>query len=142
MRNIDEIRKLRAQVQDLQYEIGRRNKKIGEQGKEIRLLRERLDHANEGNRQTQQLVDAVLMAVVEAHGVDAEDPDKPGMVLGKRLTVPGFSASEIREKYELHARKDMESDTYVLGIMPREEAPCEEAEPAQEDPEEKGAGEA
>lgn len=138
MRNIDEIRKLRAQVQDLQYEIGRRNKKIGEQGKEIRLLRERLDHANEGNRQTQQLVDAVLMAVVEAHGVDAEDPDRSGVVLGKRLTVPGFSASEIRGKYELHARKDMESDTYVLGIMPREEA----AEPAPEDPEEKGADEA
>ena len=48
--------------------------------------------------------------------------EETGAELGHRLTVPMFSLREMRQKYEVHARRDEEAKTYVLGIVPREVA--------------------
>ena len=62
--------------------------------------------------------DAVLTAVVLEHGERAMDPDAPEMALGWRLAVPRFSVKEMREKYEIHARRG-EDGKYILGVMER-----------------------
>ena len=80
--------------------------------------REALAQADAGNQETQALVDAVLTAVVLEHGERAMDPDAPETALGWRLAVPFFSVKEMREKYEIHARRG-EDGKYILGVMER-----------------------
>ena len=80
--------------------------------------REALAQADVGNQETQALVDAVLTAVVLEHGEQAMDPDAPETALGWRLAVPFFSVKEMREKYEIHARRG-EDGKYILGVMER-----------------------
>ena len=46
------------------------------------------------------------------------DPDAPETALGWRLAVPRFSVKEMREKYEIHARRG-EDGKYILGVMER-----------------------
>lgn len=119
-RNVDKIKRL-------EHELGRYQKKVTDQAKEINGLRKMLCQANAGNQETQTLVDAVLTAAVLAYGEAAADPDAPEKVLGWRLSLPHFSVREMREKYELHARKDEEKDLYILGVAERrtEEATAE-----------------
>lgn len=112
-RNVDKIKRL-------EHELGRYQKKVADQARELGALRAELDKANAGNKETQAAVDAVLTAVVLGHGVQVEDPDQPGKVLGWRLVVPHFSVSEMQEKYEIHARRGEEADSYVLGVIPRQ----------------------
>ena len=99
-RNVDKIKRL-------EHELGRWRKKVADTAKENEKLREAL-----------ALVDAVLTAVVLEHGERAMDPDAPETALGWRLAVPFFSVKEMREKYEIHARRG-EDGKYILGVMER-----------------------
>lgn len=101
-RNVDKIKRL-------EHELGRWRKKVADTAKENEKLREALAQADVGNQETQALVDAVLTAVVLEHGERA---------LGWRLAVPFFSVKEMREKYEIHARRG-EDGKYILGVMER-----------------------
>ncbi|MEA4932594.1 MAG: hypothetical protein VB071_03255 [Lawsonibacter sp.] len=112
-RNVDKIKRL-------EHELGRYQKKVADQGKELQTLQDALEEANVGNQQTQAAVDAVLTAVVLEHGVVAEDPDT-GAAMGWRLEVPLFDVRVMRETYEIHARRDKTAGTYVLGVTKREE---------------------
>lgn len=120
-RNVDKIKKLT-------HELGRYRKKVTDQAREIGKLREQLKSADAGNQETQALVDALLTAIVLEHGERVTDPDEPENVLGGRLTVHRFAVQEIRERYEIHARKDAERDLYVLGVVERLEATGDGAE--------------
>ena len=91
---------------------------MADTAKENEKLREALVQADAGNQETQALVDAVLTAVVLEHGERAMDPDAPETALGWRLAVPFFSVKEMREKYEIHARRG-EDGKYILGVMER-----------------------
>ena len=110
-RNVDKIKRL-------EHELGRWRKKVADTAKENEKLREALAQADVGNQETQALVDAVLTAVVLEHGERAVDPDAPETALGWRLAVPFFSVKEMREKYEIHARRG-EDGKYILGVMER-----------------------
>lgn len=112
-RNVDKIKRL-------EHELGRYKKKVSDQDVVLRKLHNELMDAHKGNQETQAAVDAVLTAVVLGHGVVAEDPDEPGKVLGWRLAVQHFTVNEMREKYEIRTRRDEESDSYVLGVVPRQ----------------------
>lgn len=110
-RNVDKIKRL-------DHELGRYRKKVADQDRELKELRRELEEACAGNRETQDAVDAVLTAVTLAHGVQAEDPDA-GEAIGWRLAVPYFDIREMRETYEIHARRDEETASYVLGVASR-----------------------
>ncbi len=112
-RNVDKIKRL-------EYELGRYRKKVADDGKEIDHLRKMLVQANKGNQETQAMVDAILTAVALHYGEDAVDPDDESKVLGKRLTLPRFNFLEMRSRYEVHARKDGETDGYVIGVVERD----------------------
>lgn len=111
-RNVDKIKRL-------EHELGRYKKKVEDDGKEIERLRKLLYQANKGNQETQAMVDALLTAVTLLLGEDAVDPDDESKVLGKRLTIPRFNFAEMRSRYEIHARKDEETNTYIIGVAER-----------------------
>ena len=108
----------RDKIKQLEHELGRWKKRADDLSGEIKRLKEALGQAIAGNRETQSLVDAVLTAVVLAKGERATDPDDPGKKLGWRLILPRFSAKEMREKYEIHARRDKDG-AYILGVSER-----------------------
>ncbi len=112
-RNVDKIK-------NLKHELGRYRKKVTDNAKEIDHLRKLLTQARKGNQETQAMVDALLTAVTLHYGVDAVDPDDESKVLGKRLTLPRFSFLKMRSRYEVHARKDKETDEYVIGVVERD----------------------
>lgn len=112
-RNADRIKKLR-------YELGRRDKKIADQERELAELRDLLEQGNAGSRETQAAVDALMTAAVLACGTEARDPDRPEAVLGKRLELPVFNVRELLERYEIHARRDGSKMAYVLAVAPRQ----------------------
>ena len=103
-RNVDKIKRL-------EHELGRWRKKVADTAKENEKLREALAQADVGNQETHALV-------VLEHGERAMDPDAPETALGWRLAVPFFSVKEMREKYEIHARRG-EDGKYILGVMER-----------------------
>ena len=110
-RNIDKIKRL-------EHELGRYRKKVMDQGTTIQEQHKALMQADNGNRETQMLVDAVLTAATLACGTAARDQDT-GEDIGWRLALPMFDIKEIREKYEIRARRDEQAQTYVLGVVPR-----------------------
>lgn len=111
-RNVEKIKRL-------EHELGRYRKKVADDEKEIGRLRGLLAQADRGNRDTQAMVDAILTAVTLKCGEDARDPDDESKVLGKRLILPRFNFLDMRTKYEIHARKDEETDGYIIGVVER-----------------------
>ena len=114
MRNVDKIK-------SLEKELGKYQKKVAYQGKLLRKLRDELERSHAGAIQLQAAADGLLTAVALEFGEIVRD-EETGAELGHRLTVPMFSLRERRQKYEVHARRDEEAKTYVLGIVPREVA--------------------
>ena len=114
MRNVDKIK-------GLEKELGKYQKKVADQGKLLRKLRDELERSHAGAIQLQAAADGLLTAVALEFGEIVRD-EETGAELGHRLTVPMFSLREMRQKYEVHARRDEEARTYVLGIVPREGA--------------------
>lgn len=106
MRNVDRIR-------EMEKEIGRRDKKILDQGRELEELRREAAALRKGSAEVQRLVDALLATVVMSCGERATDPDS-GEELGWRLQVPGFDVGETLGRYEVHTRRSKEG--YVIGV--------------------------
>lgn len=100
-------------------EMGRYRKKIADQEKRIKILESNLQSAQTGMIEMQSMVDALLSTITLHHGEKAIDVES-GKEIGWRLTVPIFDVAQIREKYEIHARKDFEQEAYVIGVAPRE----------------------
>lgn len=110
---------MKRNVDRVEHELGRWQKKAADEEKENQRLRTLLEQANEGNRQTQIMVDALLTAVTLRCGEDAIDPDDPGKVLGKRLVLSCFDVLELRRRYEIHTRRDNEKLEYIIGVVER-----------------------
>ena len=111
-RNVDKIKRL-------EHELGRYRKKVADDAKETERLRKKLEQANKGNQEIQAMVDALMTAITLQCGEDAVDPDDTSKVLGKRLVLPRFNFLEMRTRYEVHARKDAVSDSYIIGVAER-----------------------
>lgn len=122
-RNVDEIERLK-------HELGRYQKKVTDQARELDCLRKQLRQAEAGSWEVQLLMDAVLTAAALRHGERATDPDAPERTLGWRLEIPRFSARELREKYELRVLEDAEKRSYILGVVER----CDGSEEMRVDP--------
>ena len=117
MRNVDRVR-------ELEREVGRRDKKILDQGRELEELRREAAALRKGSGEVQRAVDALLAVVTREKGEQAEDPDT-GRQLGWRMAIPAFDVEEINRRYEVHARRD--GEFYVIGVAEREGTPLAEA---------------
>ena len=107
-RNVDKVRRL-------EKELGRWQKKVLDQRKELEKLRKTEETAREAALETGRLLDGILTALALTLGERAEDPDS-GEALGWRLSVPAFTLEETETHYEIQARRDS-GGGYVIGVM-------------------------
>ncbi len=112
-KNVDKLK-------HLERELGRFRKKAEDQNKELRRLKASLEEANTGSQQTQSAMDAILTALALQYGQKVTNPEQPDLVLGFRLHIPACNIPELRNHYEVHARRDHETDGYVVGVVPRQ----------------------
>lgn len=117
-RNVDKIKRL-------EKEIGRYKKKVADQAKENEKLRQSLKLAHDGNAQTQRAVDALMAQVAITYGEVVTD-EETGEKLGYSLSLPAFSVDETLAEFEVRARRDVEKNQYVVGVVPREIRPAED----------------
>lgn len=104
--------------------------KIKELEKELGRWKKHCDDLCEiGKRQAEQVdrakvlsaaIDAILTQTALTYGEDAVDPDT-GKIIGKRLTLPEVDIKALREKYEVHARKDGVTKEYIIGVGLRDD---------------------
>lgn len=113
-RNVDKIKRL-------EHELGRYRKKVADQAKETKKLRQKVADADVGSAQLQAMVDAVLTAVALEYGLHVTDEEASGEELGWRLSLPLVDVAELRRRYEIHARKNA-SGGVTIGVMEREAA--------------------
>ena len=106
---------LSESIKRLEKELGRWQKKVRDQRKELERLRQAEEDARQAVLGTGRLLDGILTALALHLGERAEDPDT-GEALGWRLTVPGFDLAETEEKYEVRARRDS-GGGYVVGVL-------------------------
>ena len=96
-------------------EVGRYRKKIFDQENRMKVLENNLQSAQTGMIEMQMMIDALLSNIVIHHGEKSTDA-KSGEELGWRLSVPLFDVAQTRKDFDIHARKDFEQGTYVIGV--------------------------
>lgn len=121
MRNVDKVRHLEKEKASLEHELGRWKKKVEDQQKELAYAMQELEEVRSGSYEVQEMVDSILTVATLRFGEKAFDPDEPGKYLGVRMALPTFEVRAVREKYQIHARYDAETDCYVIGVVEREE---------------------
>ena len=94
-------------------------RKIADQKKKIDILKEELDKHQRGSLEIQRMIDALLSTVAIHHGEKAFDDDGKKEI-GWRLEIPLFDVDSTLREYEIHARKDTDRGTYVIGVAHRE----------------------
>lgn len=110
MRNVDEIKKLKN-------EIARRDKKIADQGAEIKKYKDIADMSQSGMAEINATVDSLLAQLAVKYGEVVSDDD--GKAIGFRLALPKYDVSDTLKTYEVKAQRDKDGN-YIVGVMTRE----------------------
>ena len=109
MRNIDKIK-------DLEHEMGRYRKKVNDQSIQIADLEAKIRLYEEGARQTNTLVDAIMAAVANKYGIvvrgEAEE------VIGYRLELDDFAVDRMMDRFQVNSQK--RGTQYIIGAMLKE----------------------
>lgn len=110
MRNIDKIK-------NLETELGRCRKKVNDQSIEIADLKAKIRLFEEGARQTNVLVDAIMAAVASKHGIVVHGEDEE--VIGYRLELDDFAVDRMMDRFQVHSQK--RGKQYIIGAMLKED---------------------
>ena len=100
-------------------ELGRWQKKVKDQGRQIEALKQRLAAADAGAMEMNNVLTAILSQVAVRYGQPEPDPENPASPLGWRLELPMLDVAETLGKYEQHARRDTVKGLYIIGVVPR-----------------------
>lgn len=100
-------------------ELGRWQKKVKDQGRQIEVLKQRLAAADAGAMEMNNVLTAILSQVAVRYGQPEPDPEDPASPLGWRLELPMLDVAETLGKYEQHARRDTAKGLYIIGVVPR-----------------------
>lgn len=109
MRNIDKIK-------DLEYELGRHRKKINDQSIQMADLEAKVRLFEEGARQTNVLVDALMAAVAQKYGIVVRGEDDEA--IGYRLELDDFAVDRMMDRFEVSSQK--RGTQYIIGAMLKE----------------------
>ena len=109
MRNIDKIK-------DLEHELGRYRKKINDQSIQIADLEAKVRLFEEGARQTNVLVDALMAAVAQKYGIVVRGEDDEA--IGYRLELDDFAVDRMMDRFEVSSQK--RGTQYIIGAMLKE----------------------
>lgn len=100
-------------------ELGRWQKKVKDQMRQIEALKQRLAAADAGAMEMNNVLMAILSQVAVRYGQPEPDPENPAAPLGWRLELPMLDVAETLGKYEQHARRDTVKGLYIIGVVPR-----------------------
>ena len=106
MRNVDKIKRL-------EHEIGRYRKKVADDAKEKRELKDQLEAFQSGSNQVHMLV-----CMAQTYGVKVTD-NETGEELGWRLELAQKPDTQLLQRYEVRTRAG-ENGGYTVGVLPRE----------------------
>lgn len=109
MRNIDKIK-------DLEHELGRYRKKINDQSIQIADLEAKVRLFEEGARQTNVLVDALMAAVAQKYGIVVRGEDDEA--IGYRLELDDFAVDRMMDRFQVSSQK--RGTQYIIGAMLKE----------------------
>lgn len=109
MRNIDKIK-------DLEHELGRYRKKINDQSIQMADLEAKVRLFEEGARQTNVLVDALMAAVAQKYGIVVRGEDDEA--IGYRLELDDFAVDRMMDRFEVSSQK--RGTQYIIGAMLKE----------------------
>lgn len=109
MRNIDKIK-------NLEHEMGRYRKKVNDQSIQIADLEAKIQLYEEGARQTNVLVDALMAAVAQKYGITVRDEND--YLIGFRLELDDFAVDRMMDRFEVSSQK--RGTQYIVGAMLKE----------------------
>ena len=109
MRNIDKIK-------DLEHELGRYRKKINDHSIQMADLEAKVRLFEEGARQTNVLVDALMAAVAQKYGIVVRGEDDEA--IGYRLELDDFAVDRMMDRFEVSSQK--RGTQYIIGAMLKE----------------------
>ena len=109
MRNIDKIK-------DLEHELGRYRKKINDQSIQMADLEAKVRLFEEGARQTNVLVDALMAAVAQKYGIVVRGEDDEA--IGYRLELDDFAVDRMMDRFQVSSQK--RGTQYIIGAMLKE----------------------
>ena len=110
MRNVDKIK-------GLEHELGRYRKKVNDQSIQIADLHAKIRTFEEGARQTNVLVDALMAAVAQKYGIVVRGDDD--YVIGYRLELDDFAVDRMMDRFEVHSQK--RGSQYIVAAMLKED---------------------
>lgn len=110
---------MNKQDESQKKELGRWQKKVKDQGRQIEALKQRLAAADAGAMEMNNVLTAILSQVAVRYGQPEPDPENPASPLGWRLELPMLDVAETLGKYEQHARRDTAKGLYIIGVVPR-----------------------
>ena len=97
----------KQRIKQLEHELGRYQKKVGDQAKEAAKLRDELKTATEAAGQMAMSFDAALIQSALSCGEKIHD-EESGDFIGWRLEIPKIKPRELKEKYKVSAWADEE----------------------------------
>lgn len=109
MRNVDKIK-------GLEHELGRYRKKVNDQSIQIADLEAKIRVFEEGARQTNVLVDALMAAVAQKYGIVV--PGEDGYPIGFRLELDDFAVDRMMDRFEVQAQR--RGSQYIIGATLKE----------------------
>ena len=110
---------MKKQDEAQKKELGRWQKKVKDQGRQIEALKQRLAAADAGAMEMSSVLTAILSQVAVRYGQPEPDPENPASPFGWRLELPMLDVAEALGKYEQHARRDTAKGLYIIGVVPR-----------------------
>ena len=109
MRNVDEIKRLK-------HEIGRYRKKVADQQKENRELREQLEAFQAGMRELNMASDMILARTAMDYGEEVHD-DQSGEIIGRRLRLGERITAALLDEVKVVSRFDRKERCYIVEAM-------------------------
>lgn len=115
-RNSDKIKRL-------QHDLGRYVKKVQDQEKIIKDQGMTIAQFENGNKELNRLVNALLIQMALFHGREVRDfegEDADGAKLGWQFAIPIFDAGKLTKEYDVKARKDEKLNQYIIGVIKKD----------------------
>lgn len=114
MRNVDKIKQL-------QHELGRYEKKVADQAKEIARLQEREAELGRAITEISRQANAFRIRLALKYGVEVRQ-EESGDLLGWRLTLDKYDITETLNEFETKMSWDATGEGYTIGVWAKEQA--------------------
>lgn len=111
--------KKRDEIKLLKHELGRYQKKVGDQSKEIIRLTKGLKSADEAIAAAHHAMNLIMARVCHTFGTEVKDEDNDNAHIGYRMSME-MPSEELLAKYEIKT-EPKENGMVMIGLVLKEE---------------------